>query len=116
MRALLASTVAPIAAQCLFWILFAACVDAEPEPPLPPSSRVLVAWDAPACEDAAARVAVTIVARADAASIERSVPCDVGWLALDVPHPGAYDASVTGAGLDRTAELEIAAQIVRWTL
>ena len=130
MRATLSLVFGPLALACGFWAGFGACVDiAAPEPPVP--ARVLVGWEPREC-GAPHRIRIALAAVADDARVARSVPCALGWMALDVPHVGDYDARVgpeaTGtapagsadAALEdsqaTTYRLALTAPIVRWTL
>ena len=122
MRFIVVSVVCPVILACAFWAVFGACVDAEVEA-TPPLSRVLVAWGPLACGDPH-RVIIELDAIDDGARVVRSVPCAIGWMALDVPHVGDYrarvDSAPDGDGSDATLvdeiELDIETQIVRWTL
>jgi len=120
MRAFAVSFLSPLLLACAFWAVFGACVDVEVEA-APPRSRVLVAWDALACRDPH-RVVIELAAVDDDAVVQRSVPCAIGWMALDVPHLGGYHARVESWWLGEAArvvaevDLDVEVPIVRWTL
>jgi hypothetical protein len=99
-----------------FWLAFGACVDAGvPEPP--PAARVVVSWDPRACGPPH-RVAVELEDE-DGARVSRSVPCELGGLALDAPHWGIYRGRIYAweAGAIRSVTpvyLAIDEPVVRW--
>lgn len=120
MRAILSSVLFPVVLAGAFWAVFGACVagDAEEAPPRP--ARILVAWDATACL-APHRVEIVMTALEDDVRVERSVPCAVGWMAVDVPHPGDYRARVNSDAFEEPllvseSVIDIESPIVRWTL
>jgi hypothetical protein len=87
MRSYLVLLCSPLIIAALAWTLFAACIDAPPEPRLSPA-RLVVGWNPLACGDPH-RLVVEL--RDDAgAVVSASTPCNLGTLAVDVPHLGSY--------------------------
>lgn len=120
MRSMIPSILFTVLLAAAFWAVFGACVAADGAeiPPLP--GRVLVAWDATGCRTPH-RVAIAMTAVEDDARVARAVPCAVGWMALDVPHPGDYRAEVNSDAFEdrlllSESVIDIESPVVRWTL
>lgn len=111
--------VSTLGAAALFWTGLFACLDA-PVTRGPPQIRAIATWDPLACGDPH-RVVVEL---ADDAGVVTtgSVPCELGGLAVVLPHFGAYRgrvfASVRGAPIRTIApvELDVSDEVVRWTV
>lgn len=96
---LASTTLATIA----FWSIFGACVDAsdasrasdasDPSDAPPPDGRVvraIVSWDPRPC-GAPHRVIVELDDPGGGEPMAASVPCALGEVTLDAPHPGVYE-------------------------
>lgn len=100
MRSLLVPLCSPLVVAALAWTLFAACIDAPPEPRLS-LARLVVAWDPLACGDPH-RLVVEL--RDDAgAVVSASTPCSLGTLAVDIAHFGSYRGRLSAWALDPPA-------------
>lgn len=100
MRSLLVLLCSPLVVAALAWTLFAACIDAPPEPRLS-LARLVVAWDPLACGDPH-RLVVEL--RDDAgAVVSASTPCSLGTLAVDIAHFGSYRGRLSAWTLDPPA-------------
>jgi hypothetical protein len=91
MRGFLILVCSPLLATLVFWSLFGACVDTQVDPN-PPVTRLVTSWDALACGDPH-RVVVELGDNTGAA-LSASVPCNLGSIALDAAHFGAYRGRV----------------------
>jgi len=111
---------APLAATCVFWTCFGACVMPPPPADEPPQARLVAAWDPLACGEPH-RVVVELE---DDAGVPLSVsaPCVLGSLTLDAPHLGIYHgriyAWILGEAIRSIAPvvLSIDAPIVQWVV
>jgi len=87
MRSLLVLLCSPLFAAAVLWAAFAACLDA-PADRAPSIARLVVAWDPLACGEPH-RIVVEL-ADDGGAVVSASTPCNLGSLAVDVPHFGDY--------------------------
>jgi len=100
MRSLLVLLCSPLVVAALAWTVFAACIDAPPEPRLS-LARLVVAWDPLACGDPH-RLVVELRDEAGAV-VSASTPCSLGTLAVDVAHFGSYRGRLYAWALDQPA-------------
>jgi hypothetical protein len=110
-------------ATALFWLCFgtcvAGCVDAS-LPDIEPQARVLAAWEPQLCGEPH-RVVIELEDEYGR-MYSRSVPCQMGGIAIDVPIWGVYlgrsYAWSLGPEIRSVSQtrLEIDAPVVLWTL
>ena len=109
----------PALLSLAFWAAFVACIDA-PVPDVPPSARIVAAWDPLGCGEPH-RVVVELEDDAGA-MIAASTSCATGMLSLDAPHFGIYRGRLYAWELDGEVEIRsvmairmtVDDPIVRW--
>jgi hypothetical protein len=111
------SLVSTLAAVVAVWCGLGSLFD--PNERAGPEARLVASWDPITCRDPQ-RIIVELVG--DPQPVVGSVPCELGTLALVVPHHGTYRGRVISRAIGRRdrdsppADLEIDDQVVRWTV
>ena len=112
-----------LAASAVFWVCFGTCVSGCIDEPLPdpePQSRIIAEWDPLVCGEPH-RVVIELEDD-DGAKLSRSVPCELGGVALDIRHWGVYRGRVYAWTLGPVifavtpVRLEVDAPIIYWTV